>query len=404
MKNIIDERIIKELVKKYQKDIINFALNIIRTQSFSTKEGKLVELIKKEMIKCKFDRIKIDAMGNILGFIGNGKTKIMIDAHIDTVGIGDIKEWKIDPFKGIIKNNKILGRGATDQKLSMAAMVYAGKIIKELGLGKDYTFIAVGSVQEEDCDGLCLMHIITKEKIKPDYVVLTEPTNLSVYRGHRGRMEIKVSVKGKSCHASAPERGDNAVVKMSSIVQEITELNNNLKNDDFLGKGTVAVTYIESKTPSLNAVPDEATVYLDRRLTNGEDKKLAVSQIKNLPSVKKYNAKVEILNYEATSWTGLDVAQEKYFPTWVLPEEHKLVQSGIKAAEIALGKKPVVDKWVFSTNGVATAGRLKIPTIGFGPGNEIYAHTVNEQMPIDDLLKATVFYSTVGSFITEKGK
>jgi len=404
MKNIIDERIIKELVKKYQKDIINFALNIIRTQSFSTKEGKLVELIKKEMIKCKFDRIKIDAMGNILGFIGNGKTKIMIDAHIDTVGIGDIKEWRIDPFKGIIKNNKILGRGATDQKLSMAAMVYAGKIIKELGLGKDYTFIAVGSVQEEDCDGLCLMHIITKEKIKPDYVVLTEPTNLSVYRGHRGRMEIKVSVKGKSCHASAPERGDNAVVKMSSIVQEITELNNNLKNDDFLGKGTVAVTYIESKTPSLNAVPDEATVYLDRRLTNGEDKKLAVSQIKNLPSVKKYNAKVEILNYEATSWTGLDVAQEKYFPTWVLPEEHKLVQSGIKAAEIALGKKPVVDKWVFSTNGVATAGRLKIPTIGFGPGNEIYAHTVNEQMPIDDLLKATVFYSTVGSFITEKGK
>jgi putative selenium metabolism hydrolase len=404
MKNIIDERIIKELVKKYQKDIINFALNIVRTQSFSTKEGKLVELIKKEMIKCKFDRIKIDTMGNILGFIGNGKTKIMIDAHIDTVGIGDIKEWKIDPFKGIIKNNKILGRGATDQKLSMAAMVYAGKIIKELGLGKDYTFIAVGSVQEEDCDGLCLMHIITKEKIKPDYVVLTEPTNLSVYRGHRGRMEIKVSVKGKSCHASAPERGDNAVVKMSSIVQEITELNNNLKNDDFLGKGTVAVTYIESKTPSLNAVPDEATVYLDRRLTNGEDKKLAVSQIKNLPSVKKYNAKVEILNYEATSWTGLDVAQEKYFPTWVLPEEHKLVQSGIKAAEIALGKKPVVDKWVFSTNGVATAGRLKIPTIGFGPGNEIYAHTVNEQMPIDDLLKATVFYSTVGSFITEKGK
>ncbi|NLH39602.1 MAG: YgeY family selenium metabolism-linked hydrolase [Elusimicrobia bacterium] len=404
MKNIIDERIIKELVKKYQKDIINFALNIVRTQSFSTKEGKLIELIKKEMIKCKFDRIKIDTMGNILGFIGNGKTKIMIDAHIDTVGIGDIKEWKIDPFKGIIKNNKILGRGATDQKLSMAAMVYAGKIIKELGLGKDYTFIAVGSVQEEDCDGLCLMHIITKEKIKPDYVVLTEPTNLSVYRGHRGRMEIKVSVKGKSCHASAPERGDNAVVKVSSIVQEITELNNNLKNDDFLGKGTVAVTYIESKTPSLNAVPDEATIYLDRRLTNGEDKKLAVSQIKNLPSVKKYNANVEILNYEATSWTGLDVAQEKYFPTWVLPEEHKLVQSGIKAAEIALGKKPVVDKWVFSTNGVATAGRLKIPTIGFGPGNEIYAHTVNEQMPIDDLLKATVFYSTVGSFITEKGK
>ncbi|MEF3280825.1 MAG: YgeY family selenium metabolism-linked hydrolase [Elusimicrobiota bacterium] len=392
---------VKELAEKYKKDIINFAVKMIKTPSFSTKEGDLVRLIEKEMIICGFDKVKIDKMGNILGFIGNGKMKVMLDAHIDTVGVGDPKEWKIKPFEGIIKDNKIWGRGASDQKLSMVSMVYAGKIIKELGLANKYTYIAVGSVQEEDCDGLPILHIVNKEKIKPDYVILTEPTNLSVYRGHRGRMEIKITVKGKSCHASAPERGDNALFKMSHIIQEVTKLNEKLKNDHFLGKGTIAVTYEESKTPSLNAIPDEAVIYLDRRLTKGEDKDLAIKQIKNLPSVKKYKAKVEILNYEATSWKGLKVKQEKYFPTWVLEEKHHLVQSAIKAANFALEKKPKVGKWVFSTNGVASAGRLGIPSVGFGPANEIYAHSVNEQMPISDLIKATVFYSVIGSFIVE---
>jgi len=395
----IDANALNERIKSYEKDMVAFARDIIRIPSFSCQEGKLVERIEKEMIKVGFDKVKIDSMGNIIGFIGNGKKKIMIDAHIDTVGVGDPKAWKIDPFAAIVKNNSIYGRGASDQKLSMASIVYAGKAIKELGLANGYTYMAVGSVQEEDCDGLPIMHIVKKEKLKPDYVIITEPTNLAVYRGHRGRMEIKVVVKGRSCHASAPERGDNAITKMSYIVQEIDKLNNRLKKDKFLGKGTVAVTFTEAKTPSLNAVPDECTIYLDRRLTMGETMKSAVGEIERLSSVRKYKAKVEVLNYEAVSWTGLKVSQEKYFPTWVLPENHELVKAAVKAATVALGKDPVVDKWVFSTNGVASAGRLKIPTVGFGPANEIYAHSVNEVMPIDHLIKAASFYASIGGFL-----
>jgi putative selenium metabolism hydrolase len=379
--------------------MIAFARDLIRIPSFSTQEGALVERVKKEMVKTGFDRVRIDAMGNIIGFIGNGKKKIMVDAHIDTVGIGDRTAWKIDPFGGVLKNDTIYGRGATDQKLSMVSMVYAGKLIKDLGLAGDYTYMAVGSVMEEDCDGLPLLHIINEEKIKPDFVVLTEPTNLAVYRGHRGRMEMKVVTKGRSCHASAPERGDNAVVKMSGIIQQITELNKKFKKDRFLGKGTVAVTSVECKTPSLNAVPDECTIYLDRRLTLGETLRSSVEEIKKLPAVRKTGAKVEVLHYDAVAWTGLKVGQEKYFPTWVLPEDHKLVKAGVKAGRLALGKAPVVDKWVFSTNGVATAGRLKIPTIGFGPSNEIYAHTVNENMPVDHLLRSAVFYAAITQFL-----
>ncbi len=386
-------------VSKYRKDMITFARDLIRIPSFSMQEGSLVTRIKKEMIKVGFDKIKIDAMGNIIGFIGHGKKKIMIDAHIDTVGIGDKTAWKIDPFGGVFKNDTIYGRGATDQKLSMVSMVYGGRLIKELGLEGDYTYMVVGSVMEEDCDGLPLLHIINKEKIKPDFVVLTEPTNLAVYRGHRGRMEMKVVTKGRSCHASAPERGDNAVVKMAAIIEQITALNPRLKKDKFLGKGTVVVTSVDCKTPSLNAVPDECTIYLDRRLTLGETLKSSVDEIKRLPAVKKAGAKVEVLYYDAMAWTGLKVGQEKYFPTWVLPENHKLVQAGVQAGIIALGKKPVVDKWVFSTNGVATAGRLKIPTIGFGPSDEIYAHTVNENMPVDHLVKSAVFYAAITQYL-----
>ena len=302
-------------------------------------------------------------------------------------------------FAGIYKNDTIYGRGATDQKLSMASMVYAGKIIKDLKLEGDYTLMVVGSVMEEDCDGLPLLHLINKEKLRPDFVVITEPTDLKVYRGHRGRMEMKVVTKGRSCHASAPERGDNAVVKMSDIVKEITALNKKLKVDKFIGKGTVAVTCIECKTPSLNAVPDECTIYLDRRLTIGETLKSSVAEIQRLPSVKKYGGKVEVLQYDAVAWTGAKVSQEKYFPTWVLSAEHKLVKAGVEAGKVALGKTPVVDKWVFSTNGVATAGRLNIPTIGFGPGNEVYAHTVNEFMPAEDLVKAAAFYAAIPQYL-----
>ncbi|MBU2530473.1 MAG: YgeY family selenium metabolism-linked hydrolase [Elusimicrobia bacterium] len=386
-------------VLKNKKDMVKFARDIIKTPSFSGQEGNLVKRIAKEMKKVGFDKIKIDKMGNILGFIGNGKKKIMLDAHIDTVGIGDRAAWKIDPFAAVLKNDTIYGRGATDQKLSMVSMVYAGKLIKQLKLQNDFTFIVVGSCQEEDCDGLPLLHIINKEKIKPDYVILTEPTNLAVYRGHRGRMEMKVIVKGKSCHASAPERGDNAVIKMTVIAQEITALNKKLKKDKFLGKGTVVVTSIECKTPSLNAVPDECAIYLDRRLTVGETLKTSVAEIQRLASVKKFKAKVEVLQYDAVSWKGLRVGQEKYFPTWVLPAQHKLVKAGVEAGKVALGKNPIVDKWVFSTNGVASAGRLNIPSIGFGPSDEIYAHTVKENMPISHLLKATAFYASIGMFL-----
>jgi putative selenium metabolism hydrolase len=316
-----------------------------------------------------------------------------MDAHIDTVDVGNINNWKHDPFKGKLEDGIIYGRGASDMKASMAAMVYAGKIIKELGLEDDYTLLVTGTVQEEDCDGLCWQYIIKEEKIIPEVVIITEPTNLQLYRGHRGRMELEIITEGISCHGSAPERGENAVYKMAPIIAEIDKLNERLTGDPFLGKGTITISQIRSGSPSLNAVADMCAVYLDRRLALGDTIESVKAELESLPGFKEAGARVVIPFYETTSYKGLKYGMEKYYPTWLLEEDHPALQSAKHTFKNAFGKEAVPSKWVFSTNGVATAGLFNVPTFGFGPANEIYAHTADDQCPVWHLTEAMKFYA-----------
>ncbi|MGM0597576.1 MAG: YgeY family selenium metabolism-linked hydrolase [Myxococcota bacterium] len=385
---------IKNKTTEYLGNSKEFLKDMISYPSTSTNEKGVVECIKAEMENVGFDEVIIDGFGNILGRVGNGSRVIAMDAHIDVVDKGNEALWKTPPFQGVEKNGIIYGRGASDQKGGMAAMVYAAKIMKEMDMLNDFTVWITGSVQEEDCDGLCWQYII-KEKVLdplPEVVVITEPTNLNLYRGHRGRMEMEVETAGISCHGSEPNRGENAVTKMADIIKEIDELNHRLEPTNFLGKGTVAVTKVSSISPSLCAVPDKAVIHLDRRLTEGETEEIALDQIRSLPSFKKHKARVRVLEYDTPSYKGTSYPTRKYYPTWVIPEDHQVVKAGIKAAQNALGKKPVVDKWIFSTNGVATCGMFDIPTIGFGPANEIHAHSPEDQLPIVHLQKAMAFY------------
>jgi putative selenium metabolism hydrolase len=315
----------------------------------------------------------------------------MMDSHTDTVGVGDPKEWAWDPYRGKVEDGFVYGRGASDQRAGMASLVYAGKIIKELALIGDYKLYVVGSVQEEDCDGLAWVYILKEDGIRADCVVLTEPTNLRVYRGHRGRMEIEVHHRGRSCHASAPERGENPIYKMNRLVQDVEELNTRLRSDAFLGKGTIAVTEIRSLSPSLCAVPGACSIHLDRRLTAGETRESALAEVRALAGAQ--GAEVEVLRYEQPSYTGLAYPMEKYYPTWLLEEHHPLVQAAVTTYAALHGKPPIVDKWTFSTNGVGSMGIMGVPTIGFGPGEEDVAHSVSERVPIRHLVEAAQFYA-----------
>jgi len=379
--------------RESESHVSKFLRDLIAVKSLSSQEEHVIHRVKTEMEKCGYDEITIDPMGNILGRIGKGKHIIAFDAHVDTVDVGNPANWSIDPFKGAEKDGIIYGRGACDMKGALASIVYGGKVIKDLHLENDYTLYVVGSVQEEDCDGLCWQYIINEDNLRPEVVVITEPTNLDVYRGHRGRMEIEVRTKGISCHGSAPERGVNAVYKMAPIIQEIENLNERLTGEPFLGKGTVTISEIRSTSPSLCAVADSAAIHLDRRLAATDTLESVVREIQELPSVKKAEAEVAVLDYAVPSWRGLTYRTKKFYPTWLLPSPHPLLMSGVTAFEGLFGQKPQVGRWVFSTNGVAVMGMHGIPCIGFGPGNEIYAHTATEQIPVEHLVRATAWYA-----------
>lgn len=384
---------VKEAAKNYEGAMTKFLRDLIAIPGESCREEGVIKRITKEMIELGFDRVDIDPMGNVLGYIGKGEKLIAYDAHIDTVGIGERSNWTFDPYEGYETEEEIGGRGASDQLGGIVSAVYGAKIMKDLGLlPEEYSILVTGTVQEEDCDGLCWQYIIQESQIKPEFVVITEPTDGNIYRGQRGRMEIRVEVKGISCHGSAPERGDNAIYKMAEIINEVRALNDKLHVDPFLGKGTLTVSQSFYNSPSRCAVADMSAISIDRRLTAGETYEMALEEIRKLPSVQKYQAKVTMYKYDRPSWTELIYPTDCYFPAWVLPEEHPAAQAAVASYKGMYGE-PLVDKWTFSTNGVSIMGRFGIPCIGFGPGKECEAHAPNEKTWKADLVKCAAVYA-----------
>jgi putative selenium metabolism hydrolase len=390
-----DRQAVLRLAERYTPDMTRFLREMIAIPSESAGEKTVVELVKAEMERAGFDEVRIDGLGNVLGRVGSGPRVIAMDAHLDTVGVGDTSTWTRDPYRGALEDGIIYGRGAGDQEGGMAAMVYGMKILTELGLGADATIWITGTVLEEDSDGLCWLYLLQEKILQPEVVVITEPTDLGVYRGQRGRMEMEVRAPGRSAHGAAPELGVNAVYRMAPIIADIEKLNGRLADtaDPFLGKGSCTISEIRSTSPSQCAVADSCTIHVDRRLTRGETLESAVAEVEALPSVRKAGAQVTVLDYARASWTGLTYPMRKYYPTWVLEEDAPAVRAAAAAAELVLARRPRVDKWGFSTNGVATCGMFGVPTVGFGPSHEKWAHTPDDQCPVADLTRAAAFYA-----------
>lgn len=384
-------RQVQQLAEKYREETAANLGRLVKIRSVSMEEREVNAELARQLEAAGFDEVTIDGLGNVIGRIGHGPRVLAIDAHMDTVDVGNRDNWDFDPFSGEVVDGYVLGRGTVDQEGGAAAFVTAGRIVKELGLDDTLTLVCTGTVMEEDCDGLCWKYLVEEGGLRPDLVISTEPTNLGVYRGQRGRMEIAVSFRGVSAHGSAPERGVNAIYLASRACLEIEQLNGRLAHDEFLGKGSVTISEFRSGSPSLCAVSDFARIHLDRRLTLGETKESAVAEVEAI--VRDLDGTVEVLHYEETAYTGLRYGMEKYYPTWVMPEDHVAVQRGVDVARGLFGEAPVVDRWTFSTNGVTINGYYGIPVIGFGPGNEVLAHAPNEKVPVDHLVKASAFYA-----------
>lgn len=397
------QEILKQLQQKTEENrtnIVQFMREICAIPSVESLIGPVGERIAEEMRKLRFDEVRFDKMGNIMGRIGNGPRTIVFDSHIDTVGVGDPEEWQWNPFEGKVEDGVLYARGACDEKGSTPGMVYGMAFARDLGLLDGWTAWYFGNM-EEWCDGIAPNTFVEVDPgIRPDYVVIGEPTKMQVYRGHKGRIELKVTAKGVSAHAASNHVGINAIYLLLPVIAGIRDLEPQLGDDPFLGHGKITVSDMKVQTPSINAVPDEAVIFIDRRMTFGESKEDAIAQVEALiPEESKDRVKVEALFYEEPSYTGFVFPVDKYFPAWALNEDHGLVQAGLQARElIGLDYKPA-SKWSFSTNGIYWAGKANIPSIGFGPGDEVTAHTVMDSVDLNDMVKATEFYAILPSLI-----
>ena len=435
----MDFEAIKKAAQAYGPDMTRFLRDMIAIPSESCEEKGVAHRIAEEMKKLGYDKVEFDALGNVIGWMGSGDKIIAIDSHIDTVGIGNRENWTHDPYEGYEDDKVIYGRGGSDQEGGMAAAAYGTKIMKDLGLiPEGYKIMVVGSVQEEDCDGMCWQSIVNEYFKGPEdarnqieFVISTEPTDGGIYRGHRGRMEIRVDMHGVSCHGSAPERGDNAIHKMAEVILNVRDLNENDAADDkeikglvkmldpkynpehwedarFLGRGTCTTSQIFFTSPSRCAVADSCSISIDRRMTAGETYQSCLKEIEDLPACKKYakDIKVSMYMYDRPSWTGEVYETEAYFPTWINKETAPHVKALVDAHKAMFGDerigcepsmdkrtgRPLCDKWTFSTNCVSIQGRYGIPCVGFGPGAESQAHAPNEVTYKDDLVTAAAMY------------
>src|SRR5215813_1040577 len=303
---------IKEHVAAQREIIIQFLRDLCAIPSYDSQIGPVGERAAAEMRKLGFDEIRFDKMGNILGRIGDGPKKLLYDSHIDTVGVGNPGEWEWDPFKGKIENGVFFARGACDEKGSTPGMIYGLALAKELGLLEGVTGYYFGNMEEWN-DGIAPNALVEVEGLRPDFVVIGEPTKMKVYRGHKGRVEMQVLARGKSAHAASNFLGDNAIYKLLPIIEKISQLEPELGDDPFLGHGRITVTDMHVKTPSINAVPNEALIYIDRRITFGEEPQAVLEHIKRVVGDRK-DIESSILVYDTPSYTGFIFPLDKIYP------------------------------------------------------------------------------------------
>jgi putative selenium metabolism hydrolase len=380
------------------QQLVSFAQGLVRLPSPSGQEGQVAARLSEEMKRVGFTEVHTDHIGNVIGRIGNGpRAKIMFEGHMDTVASGDPAKWRYGPYGAQIVDGVLYGLGAADMKGALAAMVYGAKGLIDRGAELHGSLYVVGVVQEEPCEGVALGMLMEQEGLRPDFVLIGEATNLQVARGQRGRLELKVTTHGKSCHASAPERGKNAIYEAARALVGIELMAPQMENDPFLGKATIAVTEIESSALSRNAIPDHCVLYVDRRLAGGETEAKATAQLRNLIHREGVDATVEITEYHTRSYTGYEYHARQYFPCWATPENSEWIRRVVSAIERELGYHPKIGRWDFSTDGVYSAGVAGIPTAGFGPGEEKYAHTVEEQVSVSRLVDAARVYARLAA-------
>ncbi|MCT8977541.1 YgeY family selenium metabolism-linked hydrolase [Clostridium sp. CX1] len=384
------------MTNERREELTKLCQELLRQPSVSGEEGKVVEAIKNAFTEMGFDDCFVDAYGNVIGHVkGNKPGKaILFDGHIDTVPVPDDSKWAHAPFGGELVDGKIYGRGASDMKGAVSAMIAAVSYFAK-DTNKDFAgdLYVAGVVHEEIFEGIAARKI--SEKVNPDYVVIGEASELNLKIGQRGRGEIVIETFGKPAHSANPEKGVNAVYKMAKVIDRVQKLE--APEQDGLGKGILVLTDIKSSPyPGASVVPDYCRATFDRRLLVGETKEGVLAPVEALlkemmAEDSELNAKVSYAIGRETCYTGETIEGERFFPGWLYDEQDEYVQAAYKGLKEA-GLNPEITQYSFCTNGSHYAGERGIKTIGFGPSKENLAHTIDEYIEQDQLFKGAEGY------------
>jgi putative selenium metabolism hydrolase len=373
-------------------DLLAFAQELVRIRSYSGEEEQVARFVAEKMQELGFDKVEIDRYGNVLGGVGSGARVILFDSHTDTVSVTDEEAWEVAPFSGEIIDGYLWGRGSVDMKSGMAASIYAAGIARSQGLFAGKTVYVSCTVDEENCDGEGLKHLLGDTSIRPDYAVICEPSGNTIATGHKGKAQVKIRTKGVSAHGAAPEKGVNAVYEMAEIIQRVERTNAALMQQGGR-KSTLVLSQISSTSVSLNAVPSACEVYLDRRMVVGETEESIRDEMEQLVAGK--NATWEIDSIRRKTWTGEELNYRPFHLAWEISLEHELAQAARAAYRDVFGHAPeAYSYWDFSTNAVALVSS-GIPTIGFGPGESKLAHMRDERCEVRQIVEACAYYTRV---------
>lgn len=378
--------------KNLAEDLVAFTAGLVQIRSYSGEEGDAIRYIKAKMEALGYDEVTIDRYGNVIGRVGSGEKIVLFDSHIDTVQVNDADQWEQPPFSGTVIDGFLWGRGSVDMKSGAAASVYAAAVAKANGWLDGKTVYVSCSTFEEDCDGEALKHVLEGLKKKPDYAVICEPSSNLIATGHKGKAQVIITTHGVSAHGSAPEKGKNAVYEMAEIIQRVNQTNLDLINKPG-PHGTLVLSRISSTSVSLNAVPTECQIYLDRRMAAGEMEQTIHDEMNHIIAGK--DASWEIDTMHRTTWTGVPLEYRPMHPAWQISLDHELARAFVNTCTDVQGSKPEkFDYWDFSTNAVAVVAQ-GIPTIGFGPGEHKLAHMRDEKVAVDQITEACAVYAGV---------
>ncbi|HUH99094.1 MAG TPA: YgeY family selenium metabolism-linked hydrolase [Anaerolineales bacterium] len=364
-----------------------FAQELIRERSMSGEEQKVVARVVAEMRALAFDQVWVDEYGSAVGVIEGkrpGKTLLM-DGHCDIVD-ARAEDWKHPPFAAVIEDGYLYGRGVADMKGPLAAMIHAAASV-DRGTLAGKVIVSAG-VLEEVMEGVALQQVMNA--VKPDAVLIGESTNFALNRAGRGRAEIVVETIGKSAHSSSPQAGLCAVHEMIRLMEALEAIP--MASHPAMGRAQICLTDIISEPfPGHSVVPNRCRVSYDRRLIPGETPESVLAEIRALPELNNIHYSLSVLDGEERTYTGKTLKGLKFFPAWVFEEDHPLVRAARKGLRSS-GIEPKLGSFGFCTNAAYSAGVAGIPTIGFGPGTEPDAHTVNERMKVADLARAAEGY------------